>query len=193
MSIKKAFGMLKLSERLMAAFAAVVLITTGVTAYTVVADPASAANLPKLQVEQTTETSVPVYNEVDLSGVFGPQVGSIGEIVHDASMKHFWFDVSAHETSQAAVDAGGVVEWMDNYYTSHNYDEGARFFDFTPGCYVHIDGRTIEIEGSVDGNYNYDTVAGVRARVGGYDKVIFQTCTTGGGPTIIYYGTDITQ
>lgn len=92
-----------------------------------------------------------------------------------------------HGPSQAEVDAGGIIEFYDNYYASHYYDEGAIFYNFEPGTIVHIDGKTIVIEGALYGDYNTTYVDDFEA-VCGCDKVFFQTCLGEGSEIVAYYG-----
>ena len=83
------------------------------------------------------------------------------------------------------------MEWEDHYYCSHNYDEGAIFYNFDPGDIVHIDGRTIVIDGRETFNYYYNTTDDVRG-VFGYDAVIFQTCVEGtDGDVYCYAGHEV--
>lgn len=100
----------------------------------------------------------------------------------------FDLEVSYHGPSQAAIDEGGIVEYMDRYYAAHDYAAGSIFFEFEPGAIVHIDGRTVVIIDAGYRNYYYDTIEATKDLFG-WDKVYFQTCLPeGGGAIIVYYG-----
>lgn len=107
-----------------------------------------------------------------------------------AKPKEFDLYCRYHGMSQAEVDAGGIIEWEPNYYASHWYDEGGLFYEFDPGTVVHIDGKTIIIEGCVYGDYYDDYIEDTKNRVG-WDKVCFQTCLGNGSEIVIYYGSQI--
>lgn len=101
--------------------------------------------------------------------------------------EEFWLSSSYHGASQSAIDAGGIVEYYDRYYASHNYDAGGIFYSFSPGDVVHIDGQDVVIEGSAYFDYNANNYWDIQ-NVIGYDAYGFQTCTGPGSEVVVYYG-----
>lgn len=103
--------------------------------------------------------------------------------------KEYWLPNSIYAIkSQAAVDAGGIVEYFPGFYVSHDYDQGSIFLTFDIGDVVHIDNHTVTIEGilytSADVYYE-----DIRNEIG-WDKICFQTCCNANGDLVFYYGSE---
>lgn len=118
----------------------------------------------------------------------------IKEVVEEAieeepvNSNEFWLGESVYAPgSQAAIDAGGIVEWDDGYYASHDFDMGAVFFQFQEGSIVHIDGYTVIIEGWNYENREVTSYETMRYNAG-WDKICFQTCVDDYGTVVVYYG-----
>ena len=101
--------------------------------------------------------------------------------------EEFWLSSNYHGASQSAIDAGGIVEFYDHYYASHNYDAGGIFYNFSPGDVVHIDGQDVVIEGSAYFDYNANNYWDIQDVIG-TDAYGFQTCTGPGSEVVVYYG-----
>ncbi len=101
----------------------------------------------------------------------------------------FYYEVARRGQSQKDIDAGGIVCWQKNWYCSHNWSEGWRFFDLVPGDIVHIDGQDVTIAGRAYYAL-YETVGVIRGDLGS-DKVLFQTCLPDHTGIVIYFGNPV--
>lgn len=92
-------------------------------------------------------------------------------------------------SGQAGINAGYMVIWGKDYYAADTKSKyGPLIKSLHAGSVITINGKRIVIDGSVDGNYNTDTVSSIRKRIGNTSAVCIQTCTTGGGPIVVKYG-----
>lgn len=94
-------------------------------------------------------------------------------------------DVSRYETSQEAIDAGGLVGYWDDYYAAHSWtSEGQMINSMSVGDTIYVDGRAVTVEGV--GSWDGGGDCGEIKDLYGWDKVYFQTCDGYGGNTIVY-------